>query len=635
MGNHALARAIIESGTRVITSYPGSPTPEIGAALEAVPKEQRNYYFEYSANEKVALEIAAGASLNGHLSCVFFKSVGLNVASDSLIQQSLMNQVGGLVIILGDDPGANSSQNEQDNRHFSRMSYIPMLEPANPQEAYQMYLQAATLSVQYQAPIFLRLTTHVCHARQYVTFGSLRESPYTWQSKYDKKQGPYFPVTEQLFPLKENALEKLHKFEVHSNDAAQTIAVGAKNSARGVISAGLPCLSAIEVCEEIKLDADILKLGMTFPLPTAAIVDFLSTHKEVWVIEELDRVLEHEIKSIAYDHKLQTVIHSRKGSSELLGELHRDRIVALFRSTWPGPVLQKPHDGKFFDAPSTTLPQAPFSFAQRQPQLCPGCGHRSAFFAAKGVLRETDIVVGDIGCLTLGALPPYQLGEILFSMGHSVATAAGMALHNADRNVMALMGDGTFFHGGIPGVINAAAQNSNITLYLLDNATTAMTGHQPRPGNGQIGDKIDIATLLRTLGVQFVEQADAYDQNKLKQLLRESFSYNGFAVVIAKHPCMLQLTRANKKRNPSFKLPPVKLEGKLCDKQLTCISQFGCPSFERKENGQIGVNADLCIGCGSCIPVCPSGALKRGTPSPRHDAVQLKISNKRGGLDDN
>ena len=601
MGNHAVARAMLESGTRVITSYPGSPTPEIGTALVEYAKLQGDpsFHFENSVNEKVALEIAAGASLNGHLSCTFFKSVGLNVASDSLIQQALMNHIGGLVIVLGDDPGANSSQNEQDNRHFCRMSYIPMLEAGTPQEAYELYLESAKISQRLQMPVFLRLTTNVCHAKQHVSFRSLKPLSSDWKSRYHRDNGPYFPVTSNLFPLKKQALSKLES--VGADCSRFVVQHGRGKGERGIISCGLPAHEAMEVCESASEELSLLQLKMTYPLPKESIVSFLSSHNEVYIVEELDRVLENEIKALAYDAGLTTRIHSRP-QGELTGELDRKRIRRLLGLSWP----------ELF--PQATIPKRDdlLTLPKRPPQLCPGCGHRSAFFAAQAVLNDDSIVVGDIGCLTLGALPPHNMGDILFSMGHSVATAAGLALNNPERNVLALMGDGTFFHAGLPGVINAAANDSNITLYLLDNGTTAMTGHQPRPGDGKMGEKINIPALLQELGVAFVRQADAYNQRALQEMLAESFEYKGFAVVIAKHPCMLQLTRANRKKDPLFKLPPVQIADNLCDLQQTCITDFGCPSFERTKQGRIVVNEDLCIGCGSCIPTCPSGAIRRG-----------------------
>ncbi|MBN2526896.1 MAG: indolepyruvate ferredoxin oxidoreductase [Deltaproteobacteria bacterium] len=602
MGNHAIARAIVESGTRVITSYPGSPTPEIGAALTSVPKAERSFYFEFSVNEKVALEIAAGASLNGHLSCVFFKSVGLNVASDSLIQQSLMNHIGGLVIVLGDDPGANSSQNEQDNRHFSRMSYIPMLEPASPKEAYELYLEAARISREKQMPVFLRLTTNVCHARQLVSFGGLIRDNYSWPSRYHRDNGPYFPVTKDVFPLKNNALKKLETLQSTANRLVRQYSADTRTGL-GVISCGLPALETLEVSEAAGNKVSVLQLQMTWPLPKEAVLAFLSAHNEVVVIEELDRVMETEIKAMAFDAGCTVCIYSRP-SSEIMGELSRHRILKILSSIWPD----------HFSASRKKTYETFTELPPRPPQLCPGCGHRSAFFAASDILDDTSIVVGDIGCLTLGALPPHHMGDILFSMGHSVSTAQGLALKNPSRNVLALMGDGTFFHAGIPGVINAVANQSNITLYLLDNATTAMTGHQSRPGNGEIGEKINIPALLKSLGVGFIRQADAYNQTLLKQYLQEAFEYDGFAVVIARHPCMLKLTRANRRKDPLFQLPPVTFSAPPDDVDEKRILAFGCPSFQRGPNGEMTVNEEMCIGCGACLPVSLSGVIQRGAP---------------------
>lgn len=596
MGNYALARAMAEVQVRVITSYPGSPTPEIAEALSEFKSE--NFYFEFSANEKVALEKAAGASLNGHLSCCFFKSVGLNVASDSLIQLPMMELIGGLVVILGDDPGANSSQNEQDNRHFSRMAYLPMLEPSSPKEAYEMFKTACSLSVKLRMPIFLRITTHIAHSREKIKFSKLIDDKYSWESKFSSNNGPYVPVASAVFPLKERALNKLNEFkkEISSLEINKIFKNG-ENNGKLIIASGLTFAAAYEAVKSSEVKIDILKIGASYPLDEYNIADIIRGYEEVFVLEELDRILEGEIKSLCFDRKINAKIYSRKNISDLMGEIGVKRAKKIFSDFWPEFSLPKENiiDKKGFP---------------RFPQLCPGCGHRSAFYAVKEFISQEDITVADIGCHTLGYLAPYKMGEVLFSMGHSVSTAAGLALKNEKRKVLAFMGDSTFFHAGLPGLLNASVLNSEIILILLENGTTAMTGHQSRLGSGEIGESLDLIKLLEACGVKFIRKADAYNRTELKKHLSEAKNHKGFAVIIAHHPCMLKYSREMKKKNPSYKPGKVEIDKSICDLRKTCLEKFACPSFALQEDGTVKVNEDLCIGDGSCIMSCPSKAIK-------------------------
>ena len=600
MGNHALARAMAEAGTAVVTSYPGSPTPEIADALLAPPEKDRPCHFEFAVNEKVALEMAAGASLNGHASAVFFKSVGLNVAADSLVQLALMELPGGLVVVLGDDPGANSSQNEQDNRWFARLAYIPVFEPASPSEIYQMYKEAAALARERRAPVFLRLTTHVCHARETVAFGALPARP-DWTPRFDAANGPYVPITTAVFPLKKRALEKLDAWAAYGEGSAlnalhKAPVAGAKRL--GAIAAGLPALCLLEALRAAGAPVDLLKLGLTYPLPGKLIAEFLSSHDEVYILEELDRVMETELKALAYDRGLACRLHSRKGNTELMGEMTPERARALLAVPWPD----------LFPAPEKRAFPAP---APRAPQMCPGCGHRSAFHAIKRSLPPGAITVGDIGCHSLGFLPPYEMGEILFSMGHSVSTASGLAINNSGRKVVAFVGDSTFFHAGMPGLVNAASRDSDITLVLLDNGTTAMTGHQARPGNGEIGERLALFGILESLGVKFLRECDAYDQPKLADHLKAAMEHKGFAVVIARHPCMLKFMRERRRNSTGLKTQHVTVAQGSCARHYVCAAEFACPSFIRQPDGSVTVNTELCIGDGSCMQTCPSQAIGR------------------------
>jgi len=601
MGNTAIVRAMIETGVRVVTSYPGSPTPEIAEAIRSIEKEKRPFYFEFSVNEKVATEVAFGASVNGHLTCVFFKSVGLNVASDTFVQLGLLGTPGGMIIVLGDDPGANSSQNGQDNRHYARMAYIPVLEPGTPTEVYKMFKEGVDLSVRFQIPVILRLTTHVCHGKEKVFFDSFEAKVFDNTPRFDVKNGPYIPITSAVFPMKRKLLSKIAEIQNLIETSLLNKIDDNKNNSRGVITHGLPYYSLLDVLEEAKEKPDILKLGTVYPLPKKLIVDFLSRHKEVKILEELDDILEKEIKAFAYDNNLNTKIIGKKDIEEWMGEYTPDKVYEILRNTWPD-ILSEKAKGKKSEVPL------------RPAQMCPGCGHRSAFHAIKAALREGDITVGDIGCHTLGFLPPYNIGEVLICMGHSNGTASGLTLFNEKRRVISFLGDSTFYHAGLPGIINSLFNKHNHTLIIMENGTTAMTGHQDNPVSGknfnEITDKIPIRKVLEGLGVKSIREVDTYQQDKLTEAVKEALEEDSFNVVIAKHPCMLKLSGQLRKSGKS--LPPSVRINEKCNKSHICVKVFACPAYQLEDDGTVWVHEDLCIGDGSCKQVCPVGAIVQG-----------------------
>ncbi|BBO66491.1 indolepyruvate oxidoreductase [Desulfosarcina alkanivorans] len=600
MGNTAIVRAMVEAGTRVVSAYPGSPTPEIATAIQAIPVPDRPFYFEFSTNEKVATELAYGAAVNGHLSTVFFKSVGLNVAADTFVQLSLMNIIGGMVVILGDDPGANSSQNEQDNRHYALMSYTPVLEPADPSEVYRFYLEAARLSQRHRMPVILRLTTHVCHAKEKVAFGPWNPGKPDDTPRFDPANGPYIPITALAIEQKRTALARLARVREHAESTGLTRLVDAGNPKRGVITMGLPFLSLMEVLEGADEKPDILKLAYVHPLPRRQIIRFLSSHQEIKILEELDDVLENQIKAIAFDEGLQVIISGKAEPQDWIGEYTPDKVQQVLSSVWPDMTAPQPAAAAADPAP------------HRPAQMCPGCGHRSAFHAIKQALSPTDITVADIGCHTLGFLPPYEMGQLLMCMGASPAMGSGLRLFNTSRKVVAFMGDSTFFHAALPGITNAIFNRHPITLILMENGTTAMTGHQDHPASGKninrATDKIPVRQVLEGLGVKHIFEVDTYQQAKLIERVTEATGIEEFSVVIARHPCMLKFTR-EQRRKPGFQQKHVEIDQAVCERIHTCVQTFGCPTFTRDADGRVTVNTDLCIGDGSCIQTCPSGAI--------------------------
>lgn len=586
IGNTAIVRGMIESGVKVVTSYPGSPTPEIAEATKSIPEEKRPFYFEFSTNEKVALEVAFGASINGNISCVFFKSVGMNVVADSFVQLSMMELTGGMVVVIGDDPGANSSQNEQDNRHYARLSYTPVFEPKDAQEVYGMFLKAVEYSRELRSPVILRLTTHTAHFKQKVNFGK-----YIPKESYaefaPEENGPYIPIGSNVAVMKRRALEKLKIWEKISE---RFVFFHNSKNDRGVITAGLPYLSLLEVLKENINRVDILRLGIIYPLPRNSIIKFLKEHKEVKILEELDDFLEEKIKSIAYEEGIRTKIHGKLDVEDWIGEYTPLKVGNIIAKTWPDLVQN--------------AKEAPRSLrtVSRPPQLCPGCGHRPVFYVLSKLLSRHDISVADIGCHTLGFLEPYKIGQVLLSMGHSTGTASGLSLFNSSRKVVALLGDSTFFHAGLPGIINAVYNDHDFTLIIMENGTTAMTGHQDHPGK-----RIRIRKLLEAMEIKNIWEVDTYNSN-LEKTVEESLNTRGFSVVIAKHPCMLKFTRERRKKG-IIKVPQMKVTEK-CTLANVCIAKFACPAFQTDNEGKVFVQTDLCIGDGSCRGVCPSGALQ-------------------------
>ncbi len=602
MGNTALVRAMVEAGTRVVTSYPGSPTPEIATAIQSIPADRRPFYFEFSTNEKVATEVAYGASVNGHLATVFFKSVGLNVAADSYVQLSLMNLTGGLVVVLGDDPGANSSQNEQDNRHYARLAYTPVLEPADPAEVYAFYKEAARLSRQQMMPVILRLTTHVCHAKEKVTFDAWRPETPVLAPQFDTANGPYIPLPFSVPELKQRALARLEKVRALAATSSLNRNYDHHNEKRGIITWGLPFLSLMEVLADAPNKPDILKLGIIHPLNPSHICTFLRDHQEVLVLEELDDLLETEIKAMAYDAGLTTRILGKTSQQDRIGEYTPDKVRGILHTIWPD-LVSKP----------TSLPHS-IEAPERPPQLCPGCGHRSAFYAIKQALADTDITVADIGCHTLGYLPPYELGQLLLCMGAATGIGAGLSLFNQTRKVVVFMGDSTFYHAALPGILNAIHNHHNVTMIVMENGTTAMTGHQDHAGSGKNvnrdTEKIPIRAVLEGFGVQEIFETDTYQQQRLAELVRRAVAVEGFSVVIARHPCMLKFTR-EQRRKPGFEPRQVAIDQQACEQIHACVARFGCPSFSIHDDGHVEINEDLCIGDGSCVQTCPTQAIAK------------------------
>ncbi len=608
MGNYAFVRGMIESGVQVATCYPGSPTAEMANALLAI-SQKAGIYFEISTNEKVALEIAATSAIVGRPSVCWMKSVGLNVAADTAVQLSYLTMPGGLVVILGDDPGPLSSQNEQDNRYYARLAYVPFVEPSDPQEAKDFLVSAMKVSQKYQAPIFVRATTRNCHQVGPVIFGE-KASPQAslnWNNEEMKREGGYVPLPGTFPPLKRKALQNLVKIrdEFENLGVNKSIRVGPDEPTTKIVSYGHPFQATVSALEHIGGSAEILKLGMTHPLPKAAIERFIESGDQVHIIEELDPILEKEIKSFCYDQGIQANIIGKSGLEEeldlMLGEYDPTRLVKIL-----GQRLGLDTSLDYSES-SVTAPV-------RSPQLCPGCGHRTAFYATKKAIGKDKeaFSMADIGCYSLGYLPPYNLGNLLYCMGSGAPAASAMSKAFPSEPVISFVGDSTFFHAAMPGIVNAVYNKHRQVIMVMDNGITAMTGHQPNPNSGFGANgpspRISIDEILKAFGIRFIERVPSYDCAKVEEALKRAFEFaqspdGGVAVVIQQEPCALYRTRMERKAGKLAN--PLRIDLDICRNIQNCLKGFACPAIERSDDQRVFINTDLCIGCATCVQTCP------------------------------
>jgi indolepyruvate ferredoxin oxidoreductase alpha subunit len=602
LGNEAIVRGALEGNVRFVTAYPGTPSSEIIDRFSQLADEA-NVYAEYSVNEKVALETACAASVSGVRSLCAMKHVGLNVAADAFMTMAYIGVKAGLVIVMADDPSLHSSQNEQDNRYYAKMANVPMLEPATPEEAKEMTIQALELSEKYQIPCILRTTTRVNHCRAPVTLGEmLRQAP---QAEF--KKDPFSMVVVPMVgrKLRIALLEKLAGLYGEADRSELNFAAGAGKW--GIVTSGVSYLYVLDAVRDLGVQdrMKILKLGFTYPHPKAAIRAFLDGLERVLVVEELEPYLEESVKVVAQEAGLSVVVAGK-------GEKLVPRAFEL------DGVKVKKAVSSFFEIPYQprkvfSIPELP----QRPPNLCPGCPHRATFYSVRKVFGEEAIYPTDIGCYTLGLLPPLRMADILICMGSSVTTAGGFS-KVLDRPVVAFIGDSTFFHGGIPGLINAVSHDHRILLVILDNGTTAMTGHQPHPGveltpRGKIEPKVSLEKVVRGCGVERVVTVNPLQVKKTQEALRELYhkmKEPGVSVMISKSPCPLFERRMlHKKQKVVFKVEA------SCDTCKRCLEELGCPAFvwEQAMPGEpcIRINEALCSGCGVCAQMCDSIKPKR------------------------
>jgi indolepyruvate ferredoxin oxidoreductase alpha subunit len=573
-GNEAVARGAWEAGCHVATAYPGTPSTEIIENISKYP----DIYSEWSVNEKVALEVAAGACFSGARALAAMKHVGMNVAADPMFTMGYSGVTGGFIIITADDPGLWSSQNEQDNRHYGRHAKIPILEPSDSEEVKLFMILGFDLSEQFDTPFILRLTTRICHSSCLVSLGKRKEHAVSGYVKDINKRLVLPALARKRHVVVEERLKTLAAFSEKFRH--NRIEWGKKSL--GIITSGISYQYAHDVFPE----ASFLKLSMTHPIPSAMIRKFARSVKRLYVIEEGDPVLENEIKALGIKVK-------GKEKTPLCGEFTPSIIRRSFK-----PVKRK----------QSRKGQSPIP--PRPPVLCPGCPHRGVFYTL-GKLKIT--ATGDIGCYTLGALPPLNAMDTCICMGAGVTNAHGLdkALgKNFSKKLVAVLGDSTFFHSGITGLVNAVYNNGNLNLLILDNFTTAMTGHQPHPGTGKLpngapGRRIPPEDIARGCGVSFVRIVDPYKLDEVKKVLKEALQYDGVTVIIFRRPCALLV-----KPRDAHRVDPT-----LCKSCKICV-KIGCPAIHLDHDPDpkkpvAVIDRALCVGCGLCAQVCTCGAIVR------------------------
>lgn len=590
MGNEAIAVGALMAGVQVVAGYPGTPSTEV---LETVDKRNPgSVYVEWSVNEKAAMEVAAGAAYTGARALVTMKQVGLNVASDPLMSLNYIGVKGGMVVFVADDPGPISSQTEQDTRHFGKFAKIPVFDPASPEEAFEMIQKAFDLSEEYGMPVFLRSTTRVCHACATIDVG---EFP-----KPKKPQGFVKDSRWAIFP-KLSYNNKI-KIEARESQLADKFSQMSENTVEGSGKIGIACSGIAyayvkEALEDTAGEFKVFKVATPFPFPAKRAKEFLRGLDKVIVFEELDPVVEDAFVNLCGKESIKAeIIGKRNGVVPNAGELSAVTVGEILAKQFA--VVYKCETLNLSDMPKIPM---------RPPVLCAGCPHRASFYAVKKAMAGRKAVFcGDIGCYTLGNAQPLDMVDTCLCMGAGINIAQGIE-HAENGSVnFAFVGDSTFFASGITGVINAVYNQANMVLVVLDNATTAMTGHQPHPGigrtmMGEISPAISISSVLKGIGLTEVVQVDPLNLPAAVNAVKSVADLPGVKAVIFKSPCI-----AVTKKTEYHKVNAEKCIG--CKK---CIKELGCPAIAFKE-GRAYIEKDLCNGCGLCGKVCPKNCMEKG-----------------------
>ncbi len=609
LGNEAIGLGLVEQGCRVVTAYPGTPSSEI---LAGVIKHKKrlgwDVYTEWSSNEKVAFEVALAASWSGLRAAVAMKQVGLNVAADPLFSAAYTGVKGAFLVIAADDPGPHSSQTEQDSRMMALTAKVPVFDPSSPAEAREMVALALDLSERFGAPVLLRPTTRLCHAVQSLDLpdvaGSNGETP---KVKFRKDPGRWTATPKFRNKLHHELNQKLRQIEAEFDQSPLNFVINAGSSDKvGVIASGVAYHTAVQSLSELGVRIPVLKVGTPYPLPQHKVADFAASVERVVVIEEPDACIELQIpeRGKVYGRLDGTVPNAGELSPEVVAH-----ALAGVLANAGFDISPSPHDTALQDL----INELPLPV--RRPRLCPGCSHRSTFFALKQEFGPRAIYPGDIGCYTLGM--NLRAVDTFVDMGASVTMADGFyqagRITGDTRPIIATIGDSTFLHSGIPPLINAVHTGAKFVLLILDNHTTAMTGFQPTAANDTLADggeaprQVSIPDIARACGVGFVESADPYDQASFRTLMRQAYDYTqeadgGVAVLVADRPCVLY------DRAPIQEHPVPVIVTEECDGCRFCVEAFECPALVLyPERNIVDIDYKICVDCGQCIDACYKG----------------------------
>lgn len=609
LANEAIARGVLEAGVRLVALYPGTPSSEIGNNLTAMAPHIPNFYFEFSTNEKVALEVAGAAAIAGVRSMMVCKGPGLNVAADPFFSLAYVGVRAGMVIVVADDPSMWSSQNENDSRYYALMGNMPMMEPSDPIEAKSMLLEAYKFSEMFELPVLFRTTTRVNHTRAPVVFGEI--SPIPQKVEFEKEPFRFVPIPSVARTRHPWLLKQIEKAQKVSEDSPLNFTEG--EGELGIITCGVSYNYVRESLVEMDIQAEILKLGITHPIPEKKIMSFIRNHKQVVVVEELEPFIETHARRLAQLHNISVeIIGKEQGYFSRVGE-YSPRIVmeALCKVINCNTTI----NWQDIDERARKIPDIP----PRPPLLCAGCPHRATYYAIRAATRGKAIYPSDIGCYTLSIAPPLETADILFDMGSSITTACGLA-EVTDQDVVATIGDSTFFASGLPGIVDAVYNQHRICLVVLDNRTTAMTGHQPHPGTGVTGMQkhvkpLDIEEVCKGLGVKYVKTVYPFESiaglvAEVREMVKWARDNHSPAVLVSKEACAL-LTAADRRRE-GIELPKYYVESETCNSCKRCLNRLSCPAmYMDPETEKAVIDETLCNLCGTCVAVCPQGAIKR------------------------
>lgn len=564
LGNEAFAQGAYEAGVGFISSYPGTPSTEISEYAAGFDEID----VQWAPNEKVALESAVGASVAGMRSMSCMKHVGLNVAADPLFTSSYIGVNAGLVVIVADDPGCYSSQNEQDSRYYAMAAGIPMLEPSDSTEARDFVIRAFELSEKYDTPVIIRSNTRLGHSRGLVEAGARNEVPL-FEYKKEMAKRVMMPA---MAVNAHKVLEKRINTIKEDSSSFDINRVEYADRKIGIITSGV----AYQYVKEAVPEASVLKLGMVYPLPEKLIREFASSVEELYIVEELEPIIENAVKAMGIGAVGKEIL-------TIQGEYSTNLLKKAFGT------------GKVEFTGSGDIPQRP-------PIMCPGCPHRGVYYVLS---KNRYTVTGDIGCYTLGALAPLSSVDTCLCMGASISMAGGMEKARGNefaRKLVAVIGDSTFLHSGMTGLLNLVYNGSTATVMILDNSTTGMTGHQDNPATGKDAKgnpapAVDLEALVRAIGVKRVRTVDPFDLEDMEKAVKEETAAEELSVIISRHPCaLIDRTRKNKYAS-----------SEKCRNCGMCM-KLGCPAITRTEKGVV-IDQSMCQGCGLCSKVCPFGAI--------------------------